>query len=283
VTFLKKLIALVISASMLLLSVSVMADNTTGKTPSVDAVTSATETTPTPTPVPTKPAVKPVVNPTVKPTTTPVVKSTYKDGVYVAWGNANVKGIEGAKVTIKGGKIAGIELMKTGPKLINRDAKFNNKEISSAYEPMKQRLLGKTKEEAAKVKVVSDDTISSNEWKLAVDRAFVRALIVKPKGQVYFAGEHMGVDPQGKFVVFAKYDKTKLIGVKAYMFNTKGELLEATALDSVQTTTINTVVNAILKNGTSAKPIKGIENVQNAITNAFRDAERNAKLAPQTK
>src|SRR5690606_14421116 len=104
----------------------------------------------------------------------------------------------------------------------DRDVRNNYGGLWSAYEPMKNSLIGKAREEAAEVDAVSGATRSSEGWKLAVDRAFVRALTVKPEGQVYFEGEHMGVDPLGQYMVFARYDQTRLLGVKVYPLSKSG-------------------------------------------------------------
>ncbi|MHB1392379.1 MAG: hypothetical protein ACYCYE_04730 [Clostridia bacterium] len=125
----KKLIALTVCASLVLPSAVFAAESIQMKQTAVAAVSGATEetTTPTkpaPTPVkpttptakPTAPTVKPVaVKPEVKPV--PIVSSEYKDGVYVAYGNAYSKGTEGARVTIRGGKITDVELLRTSQNL----------------------------------------------------------------------------------------------------------------------------------------------------------------------
>ncbi len=203
----------------------------------------------------------------------------YRDGVYVAFGDAYSKGTEGAKVTIKDGKIAAVELMRTSPTLIDRDVRNNYVGLWSAYEPMKNSLLGLTREEAAGVDAVSGATRSCDGWKLAVDRAFVRALSVKPEGQVYFEGEHMGVDPLSQYMVFARYDQTRLLGVKVYPLSKSGSAIEEASLTAEQAKTVYTIANELLYKGLDAQPVKGYEAEFEAALNALWDAEQNARIA----
>ncbi len=292
----KKLIALTICTSFLLTSV-VSAAGYAAAPGRVDVVAAATETTtpaPTPAPKPATPAVKPapVVKPApaVKPTVpVPVVKpvaavqSKYQDGVYVAFGNAYSKGTEGAKVTIKNGKVADIELMRTSTKLIDRDVRQNYMGLWFAYEPMKQRLLGKTREEAQKADAVAGATRSSEGWIMSVDRAFARALTVKPEGMVYFDGEHMGVDPQGKYMVFVTYEKNKLTAVKIYPFDAKDAALDEKTMSAEQLSFTSALAKEILAKGMAAQAVKGQEAETKAVLNAFWDAEQNAKVVNDSK
>ncbi|WP_232101752.1 FMN-binding protein [Paenibacillus sp. URB8-2] len=202
----------------------------------------------------------------------------YLDGVYVAYGNANTKGTEGAKVTIKNGKVADIELLRTSAKIIDRDARNNYSGVWVAYGLMKDRLLGKTRAGAANVDAVSGATRTSNGWKLSVDRAFVRALNVKPKATVYFAGEHMGVDPEGKYAVFSTYDATKLTGVKVYPLSSTGDIIEEKAFTPAQAAAVAAITPALLAKGTAAQPTAGLEADFKAAVNAFWDAEQNALI-----
>ncbi|MCH1639370.1 FMN-binding protein [Paenibacillus timonensis] len=248
---------------------------TTTKTPSKTTTPAKTTTkTTTPAKTTTKPA-------TPAKTTTPVVKqveSPYADGVYVTYGNAYSKGTEGAKVTIKDGKVAAIELLRTSPKLIDRDARNNYSGLWNAYETMKANLLGKTKEQAANVDIVSGATRSSNGWKLSVDRAFQRALKEKPKGVTYFAGEHMGVDPEGKYMVFVTFDATKRTAVKVYPLDASGNAIEEANLTEEQAASAKAIAAELLAKGTGAVAPKGQEAEYKAAVNAYWDAEQNAKI-----
>lgn len=287
----KKFIAITITLSLILSSMMIF-DGAFVNNTTVDVVSAATNTTPTTptTPSTTKPTTTKPTTP-AKPTTTkpatpavPVVKiPTYQDGIFVAYGNAYSKGTEGAKVTLKDGKITAVELLRTSPKLIDRDARSNYQGLWQAYDIMAKKLVGKTREEAAKVDAVTGATRSSEGWKLSVDRAFQRALSVKPTNQTYFEGEHMGVDPQGKFMVFAKYDKTKLSGIKVYPLNATGDAIEETTMTAEQAKTTYTLANELLYNGLNAKPIKGYEADTTAVVKALWDAEQNAKLDNNTK
>ncbi|WP_410767707.1 FMN-binding protein [Fontibacillus sp. BL9] len=314
----KKLVSLTVCATMVLSSLALTVDLSPLKISNIDVVSAASEaesTTKTPakestpaktttkqeTKTTTKPATKPATTkPATTKTTTPAVKETvkttpktpavaekpqnpYQDGVYVTYGTAYSKGTEGAKVTIKDGKVADVELMRTSPKLIDRDVRSNYNGLWQAYEPMENSLRGKTREQAADVDVVSGATRSSNGWKLAVDRAFARALTEKPAGEVYFEGEHMGVDPEGKYMVFANYDKTKLVGVKVYPLNEKGEAVDETAMTPEQAKTVYTIANELLYRGTKAVSVKGLEADFKAAVNAFWDAEQNAKISNDSK
>jgi uncharacterized protein with FMN-binding domain len=214
--------------------------------------------------------------PKVKEVTTSV--NPYIDGVYVTYGDAYLKGTEGAKVTIKDGKVSAVEFIRSSPMLIDRDVRFNYSGLWQAYEIMKTRIIGKTKEQVTDVDVVSGATRSSEGWKLSVDRAFVRALKVKPAGEVYFEGKHMGVDPEGKFMVFARYDKSKLLGIKVYPLNSKGEAIDETAMTSEQAKLVYTLANELLYKGTNASVMKGYEMDSRAAINALWDADQNAKL-----
>lgn len=202
----------------------------------------------------------------------------YKDGVYVTYGNAYSKGTEGAKVTIKDGKVADLELLRTSPKLIDRDVRNNYSGLWQAYEPVANSIIGKTREQAAEVDVVSGATRSCDGWKLAVDRAFERALVEKPAGKVYFEGEHMGVDPEGKYMVFANYDANRLLGVKVYPLTEKGEAIDEATMTAEQAKEVYTLANALLYQGTKAVAVKGMEAEFKAAINAFWDAEQNAKI-----
>ncbi|GJM81617.1 hypothetical protein HMSSN139_41130 [Paenibacillus sp. HMSSN-139] len=248
---------------------------TTTKTPSKTTTPAKTTTkTTTPAKTTTKPA-------TPAKTTTSVVKqveSPYADGVYVTYGNAYSKGTEGAKVTIKDGKVAAIELLRTSPKLIDRDARNNYSGLWNAYETMKANLLGKTKEQAANVDIVSGATRSSNGWKLSVDRAFQRALKEKPKGVTYFAGEHMGVDPEGKYMVFVTFDATKRTAVKVYPLDASGNAIEEANLTEEQAASAKAIAAELLAKGTGAVAPKGQEAEYKAAVNAYWDAEQNAKI-----
>lgn len=287
----KKLVALTLSTALVLSSVVLAAGSTTLKYAGVDTISAATDAKPTPkptakptaTPAPTAKPTTPAATPVATPTPKPVVKPLYQDGVYVAYGNAYSKGTEGARVTIKDGKIADVELMRTSPKLIDRDARSNYKTLWNAYGYMKKRFLGKTREEAAKVDVVTTATRSSDGWKLSVDRAFTRALTEKPADQVYFEGVHMGVDPQGKYMVFATYDKTKLTAVKVYPLNANGDAIEDAAMTEAQKTATAALAAELLANGLKAQSVKGYENETTAALNAFADAEKNAKIVNDVK
>ncbi|MEF2965016.1 FMN-binding protein [Paenibacillus sp. M1] len=316
----KKLVSLTLCATMVLSSLALTVDLSPFKISSIDVVSAASETESAKESTPAKPTTtkqetksttttKPTTKSTTNSTTTKpastkstnsagkdadkpaavapkveeVPQNPYQDGVYVAYGNAYSKGTEGAKVTIKDGKIADVELMRTSPKLIDRDVRNNFNGLWQAYEPMKNSLLGRTREEAAEADVVSGATRSGEGWKLAVDRAFERALTEKPAGEVYFAGEHMGVDPEGKYMVFANYDKTKLLGVKVYPLNEKGEAVEASAMTPEQAKTVYTIASELLYRGTNAVAANGMEADFKAAVNAFWDAEQNAKIKNNSK
>jgi uncharacterized protein with FMN-binding domain len=149
---------------------------------------------------------------------------------------------------------------------------------------MKKRFLGKTKEQAASVDTISGATRTTAGWKLSVDRAFVRASTAKPENQIYFEGEHMGIDPQNKYCVFLKYDKTRLLGVKVYKFNEKGSsLIDDASLTAEQVKTTYTLASEILYHGKDAVAIKGYETEFAPVMNAFADAEKNAKIVNDTK
>ncbi len=200
----------------------------TSKATAVPAATSKATVAPAATP---KATVVPVTSAaplaTAKPVT--VKENVYQDGVYVAYGDAYSKGTEGAKIEIKDGKITSIDLLRTSPKLIDRDARNNYSSLWQAYGLMKDRLLGKTRDGAAAVDAVSGATRSSNGWKMSVDRAFERALKVKVTDAVYFDGVHMGIDPQGKYSVFATYESNKLTAVKVYPLNSAGDFIDEKA------------------------------------------------------
>lgn len=217
---------------------------------------------------------KPVA--TAKPVT--VKQAVYQDGVYVAYGNAYSKGTEGAKVTIKDGKIADIELMRTSPKIIDKNARDNYSGVWAAYGLMKERLLGKTRDGAAAVDAVSGATRSSNGWKLSVDRAFERSLEVKPANATYFPGDHMGVDPEGKYAVFASYDANKLTAVKLYPLTAAGDFVDEKAYTPEQSAAIAAITPVLLANGSSAQPVAGYEAASKAAIKAFWDAEQNATI-----
>ncbi|MBQ4897791.1 FMN-binding protein [Paenibacillus sp. Marseille-P2973] len=320
---LKKIVALTVCATMVLSSLVMTVDLSPIKISNIDVVSAASEaetapakeSTPAKTTKPeTKPTTKKETKTTTKPTTTKTtttkpaasktttpavkdaakteaktpaavetVKNPYQDGVYVTYGDAYSKGTEGAKVTIKDGKVADVELLRTSPKLIDRDVRINYSGLWQAYEPMETSFRGKTREQAAEVDVVSGATRSSNGWKLAVDRAFARAQAEKPAGEVYFAGEHMGVDPAGKYMVFAKYDKTKLLGVKVYPLNEKGEAVEEAAMTPEQAKTVYLIASELLYRGTNAVAPKGLEADFKAAIQAFWDAEQNAKINNDSK
>ncbi|MHB1392378.1 MAG: hypothetical protein ACYCYE_04725 [Clostridia bacterium] len=147
---------------------------------------------------------------------------------------------------------------------------------------MKKRFIGKTRAEAAKADVVSGATRSSEGWKMSVDRAFARALSAKTDA-VYFEGEHMGIDPLGKYMVFAKYDKARLLGVKVYPLDAKGNALEAATMSPEQLKTAYTMTSELSYNGFGLKPVKGYEKDTTAVLNALWDAEQNAKIINNVK
>ncbi|WP_232381044.1 FMN-binding protein [Paenibacillus tianjinensis] len=207
-----------------------------------------------------------------------VKQNVYQDGVYVAYGNAYSKGTEGVKVTIKDGKIADIVLMRTNPKIIDNTVSNNYSGVWVAYGLMKERLLGQTRDSAAAVDAVSGATRSSNGWKLSVDRAFERAMKVKPADATYFAGDHMGVDPEGKYAVFASYDANSLTAVKLYPMTSTGSFVDEKAYTAEQTAAIAAITPVLLAKGSSAQPVAGYEAESKAAINAFWDAEQNAKI-----
>ena len=213
---------------------------------------------------------------TAKPVT--VKENVYQDGVYVAYGDAYSKGTEGAKIEIKDGKITSIDLLRTSPKLIDRDARNNYSSLWQAYGLMKDRLLGKTRDGAAAVDAVSGATRSSNGWKMSVDRAFERALKVKVTDAVYFDGVHMGIDPQGKYSVFATYESNKLTAVKVYPLNSAGDFIDEKAYTAEQVAAIAAITPELLAKGTAAQPVAGLEADFTAAINAFWDAEQNAAI-----
>ncbi|WP_310550809.1 FMN-binding protein [Paenibacillus glufosinatiresistens] len=227
-----------------------------------------------------KPAATPkaTAKPVVKATAKPAVKNVYNDGVYVAYGDAYSKGTEGAKVTIKNGKIADIELMRTSPKIIDRNASENYSGVWQAYGLMKSRLMGQTRESAAKVDAVSGATRTSTGWKLSVDRAFERALAVKPAGEKYFAGEHMGVDPEGKYAVFATYDAKKLTAVKVFPMTATGDIVDEKAFTPEQAAAVAAIAPVLLAKGTAGTAPAGYEADFKAAANAMWDAEQNALI-----
>ncbi|WP_339245908.1 FMN-binding protein [Paenibacillus sp. FSL F4-0243] len=218
--------------------------------------------------------VKPV--PTALPVT--VKENVYQDGVYVAYGDAYSKGTEGAKIEIKDGKITSIDLLRTSPKLIDRDARNNYSALWQAYGLMENKLIGKTRDGAAAVDAVSGATRSSNGWKLSVDRAFERALTVKDTDAVYFDGVHMGIDPTGKYAVFATYESNKLTAVKVYPLNSAGDFVDEKAYTAEQSAAVAAITPALLAKGTAAEPVAGLEADFKAAINAFWDAEQNAKI-----
>jgi uncharacterized protein with FMN-binding domain len=228
-----------------------------------------------------QPSIKqPAPEAAAKPASAP--QNPYQDGVYVAYGNAYSKGTEGVKVTIKDGKAVQLELLRTSPKLIDRDVRFNYSGLWQAYETMKGRLLGKTRQEAAQADAVSGATRSSEGWKLALDRAFVSALKVKPADQVYFEGEHMGVDPEGKYMAFAKYDQWKLVGVKLYPLNAKGDAIDEASMTAEQAKLVYTIANEMLYRGMKAQAVKGYERDYEAALNALWDADQNARVVKES-
>ncbi|MFE4710721.1 FMN-binding protein [Paenibacillus sp. NPDC056722] len=247
----------------------------------VPAATAKPVATPAPTAT-AKPVATPAPTATAKPVATPqpvtVQENVYEDGIYVAYGNAYSKGTEGVKVAIKDGKITDIELMRTSPSLIDRDARYNYSGVWQAYKLMHERLLGKTRDQAAAVDAVSGATRTSDGWKLSVDRAFERALKVKPDDAIYFTGEHMGIDPERKYAVFSTYDENKLAAVKVYPLNSAGDIVEEKAFTPEQTATVAAITPALLGSGTAAKPVAGLEGDFKAAVNAFWDAEQNAKI-----
>lgn len=225
-----------------------------------------------------KPTAIPTSSPsvTVSPTAAPVA---YRDGVYTSYGDAYTKGTEGAKVTIENGKVKNVEFFRTTAALIDRNPGENYKTLWNAYEPMKQRILGKSREEVAKVDIVSGATRSTTGWKLSVDRAFERASVKKHTDHIYFEGEHMGVDPQSKYAVFARFDKTKLVGIKVYKFNPAGtSLIDDASLTPDQVKATYTLANELLYRGKKAQPIKGYESEFKPVMSAFEDAEKNAMV-----
>ena len=299
----KKVIALAVCASFALSTVGFANDSLVLKQKKVDVVATATTTTPVPAPAP-KPAPKPTPAPAPKPAPAPVPKATtvvqpmtpapveipapakvdrYEDGVYVAFGNAYAKGTEGAKVTIKDGKIADIELLRTSPKMIDRDARFNYRDLWFAYVPMKESLLGKTREEAQEVDVVAGATRSCDGWKMSVDRAFVKALKVKPADAAYFEGVHMGVDPEGKYMVFASFDKWSLKETKVYPLDAKGSAIEEAAMNEEQKKESEALAKELTARGLLAKPVKGYESKMQAVVKAYFDALLNAKINNDSK
>lgn len=294
----KRIVSITIVAAMLLTTaLTASAQPTAAKLPIVDAFASAStkaEEKPTApskavTP-PSQQAAKPAepakqeqttakpeaAEAAAKPIAAP--QSPYRDGVYVAYGNAYAKGTEGVKVTIKDGKTAQLELLRTSPKLIDRDVRYNYNGLWQAYETMKARLIGKTRQEAAQADVVSGATRSSEGWKLALDRAFVSALKVKPADQIYFEGEHMGVDPEGKYMAFAKYDAWKLVGVKLYPLNAKGDAVDEASMTAEQAKLVYTIANELLYRGLGAQAVKGYEPEFKAALNALWDADQNARI-----
>lgn len=310
----KKLICLTISATLVLSALSLTVGVSGFQLTGIDAVSAASEAAETPaketpakptTKTPTKattPSKTTTKTPTTKTpskttptpakTTTPVktqapvvkpAESRYADGVYVTYGDAYSKGTEGAKVTIKDGKISALELLRTSPKLIDRDARSNYSGLWQAYEIMKKNLLGKTQEQAAKVDVVAGATRSAEGWKLSVDRAFQRALKEKPQGVTYFAGEHMGVDPEGKYMVFASFDATKRTDVKVYPLDASGNAVDEAKWTEEQAALVKSLASALLANGSEAVAVKGQEVEFKAAANAYWDAEQNAKVNNDSK
>ncbi|NQX45394.1 FMN-binding protein [Paenibacillus tritici] len=207
-----------------------------------------------------------------------VHEAVYQDGVYVAYGDAYSKGTEGAKVTIKDGKIADIELLRTSPKIIDRNARENYSGVWTAYGLMKDRLVGKTRDGAAAVDAVSGATRTSNGWKLSVDRAFARSLQDKPADAAYFSGVHMGVDPEAKYAVFATYEANKLTDVKLYPLSANGDFVDEKTYTAEQTAAIAAITPALLAKGSAAQPVAGFEAESTAAVNAFWDAEQNASV-----
>lgn len=286
-----------VAASLALSSAVYASDSMLIGNNGVDVVAAATGTAPAPA-TPAKPTT-PVKPTTTKPTTTPAkptttapatttpaatpAKVTYKDGVYVTYGNAYSKGTEGAKVTIKDGKIAAIELMRTSPKLIDRDARSNYQSLWQAYEVMKTRFIGKTREQAAKVDVVAGATRSSDGWKLSVDRAFEIAATTKDASKVYFDGEHMGIDPQGKYAVFVNIKNSYIYGIKVYALSKTGSFVEPAAISPEQAKAFYAVAGEVSYKGMAAEPVAGFEKETQTAKNALWDALENAKINKEVK
>lgn len=255
---------------------------TTNKTTTTKTTTQKTTTTTKPTTTTKTTTTKTTTKAeTTKPVET--VQNPYVDGVYVTYGDAYSKGTEGAKVTIKDGKVTDVELMRTSTKLIDRDVRNNYSGLWQAYEVMQKSFQGKTRDQAAEVDVVSGATRSSEGWKLSVDRAFVRALKEKPEGQSYFEGEHMGVDPQGKYLVFLNYDKAKLLGVKVYPLDASGSAIAEDNMTAEQSKLVYSIASELLYRGSAAVSTKGNEAEFTAAISAFNDAEMNAKVNDTSK
>lgn len=107
---------------------------------------------------------------------------SYKDGVYTAFGNKWAYGKEGAKITIKNGKIVNVYLSRidTTGKEVNYNDWVGQKEANGSIKPnlkkfrldMAKRIISK---QSYQVDTISTATVSTTGWKLATQRALEKA------------------------------------------------------------------------------------------------------------
>lgn len=88
----------------------------------------------------------------------------------------------------------------------------------------------------------------------------------------------MGIDPEGKYAVFASYDENSLTAVKLYPLTAAGDFVDEKAYTAEQTAAIAAITPVLLAKGSSAQAVPGFEVESRAAINAFWDAEQNASI-----
>lgn len=105
----------------------------------------------------------------------------YKDGTYTAAGDPWQFGSEDATVVIKDGKISEVTLRRldTNGKEVNYDDWQGQTVDSKTYPNLKQYRVDMAeaiiKNQGTDVEAISGATVSTNNWKVAVDRALEKA------------------------------------------------------------------------------------------------------------
>jgi uncharacterized protein with FMN-binding domain len=110
------------------------------------------------------------------------IQNKYKDGTYTEEGDKWKYGNENATIIINSGRIAGITLRRldaNGKEI--RYEEWNGKNVNGSAKPnlnkfrvdLAQRMLEK---QTYDVEIISGATISSNNWKRAVQRAIEKSM-----------------------------------------------------------------------------------------------------------
>lgn len=151
-------------------------------------------------------------------------QSNYKDGLFTAYGNATNNGSNKVDLTIRNGVIVDINLFRVGANLVDRGETAYADVVTAIPQLKKDFLAAATRQQAQTVDAISGATSSSNEFKLAIDRAYKKAEISEPYKAAYLNGIYAGVNADKSVNVVVTVDKNVPISMVVNYLDKAGKI-----------------------------------------------------------